>query len=394
MLATSPQIRTGYGFVKPIPWHAWGPMEARMRMPDTISKTVLFLGQLSRGEFVPYGTGFITATFEITTPDEAWQTVVTARHVIERMGDLPHVYARLNGRDGTAQIIQLDRADWFFHPDTRIDAAVCPTRIPKDQFDIIHFPLSKMRHPQAGGELLDFVLGPETIQVHDIGIGDEVYLSGMFVGRIGDTANIPILRMGTIAAMSGEAIRTEYGYHEAFLIEVRSIDGLSGSPVCVHLPPERTVPYGIARIKKAAPNTAYLLMGMVLGYNEVYNPLDALEFVKTDRRKKKVRQMAPPLNTGIAVVLPIWKIIEAIDQPNIQTKREEALKRSNKDHGRGFVATAAAPLGFVEVGQDESNSDHREDFTRLLGAAAKSKQSNGRTSRDGSRGSSGGKKIR
>ena len=66
-----------------------------------------------------------------------------------------------------------------------------------------------------------------------IGIGDETIISGLFTAVPGTTRNIPIVRHGNIAMMPGEQIQTDLGFADVFLVEARSIGGLSGSPVFV-----------------------------------------------------------------------------------------------------------------------------------------------------------------
>jgi hypothetical protein len=47
-----------------------------------------------------------------------------------------------------------------------------------------------------------------------------------------------------------------------------------------------------------------------------------------------------PINTRIAVVLPIWKVLEAMEQPKIQELRKKVLNASNRDKGGGFVPSS------------------------------------------------------
>jgi hypothetical protein len=364
MLNAPRQTHFGYVSFRPIPWFAWGPREADLRVDDRIRKAIVFIGRVVDGSFVPYGTGFVAAT--MFREEEAWQTVVTAKHVIDEI-DSPIVNIRLNSCNGDARVIDTPKERWFHHPDERIDVSVCPTRLFRDQFDIAHLPFSI---PQWGGNC---AITPERIDKHYIGIGDEVYIPGMFIGRIGQKSNLPILRVGTIAAMPEEPIETEYGYHDAFLIEVRSIDGLSGSPVCIDLMhrnlPE-TAPSRPLPLPEERPELFYL-MGIVLGYNEVFNPRDVIEI--KERPAAAVTRAMVPLNTGIAVVLPIWRVIEAMEQPKLKEPREALLRESNRDRGQGFVPTSAAPLAAPASGDPAANPDHREDFTRLVSAASKPK---------------------
>jgi hypothetical protein len=73
----------------------------------------------------------------------------------------------------------------------------------------------------------------ETIAHHDLGVGDEVFITGLFTKVTETTKNIPIVRTGTVAMMPGEEIPFGNNLIEAYLIESRSIGGLSGSPVFV-----------------------------------------------------------------------------------------------------------------------------------------------------------------
>jgi hypothetical protein len=345
-----------------------------MRVDDLITKAVIFIGTKAEGHFIPVGTGFITWT-PVST-DLAWQSIVTCKHVIDKIpGEV--VYARINDKSGEAQLVGHPKKDWFYHPtNPRADVAIYPSHLPKDQFDITHLPINDFlpdaRFLPDAGTVVNVTLNADSIARFNVGIGDEVYLAGLFIGRVGDIANIPILRTGTIAAMSGEKIETQYGRHEAFLVEVRSIDGLSGSPVCVHLPANRLFPPNVPIPASLSSVSSYLLMGMVLGYNEVYNPKDVIE-IKGRTDDETTQRMRVPLNTGIAVVLPIWTIIEAMEQDAIKEKREAVLKRSNREKGRGFVATSAAPISLGKTSPDE-NPQHREDFTALLNAAARKRE--------------------
>lgn len=279
---------------------------------------------------MPYGTGFITIAPADDNSDQGWQTIITARHVLDRI-PTDTVYVRLNTHSGEAQVIELSKKNWLPHPNPRVDLSVCPTYIPKGQFDILHLPLD--RH----------VLMPEVIRAENIGIGDEVHISGMFISRIGEKKNIPIIRIGTIAAMADEPIDTEYGRHDAFLIEVRSIDGLSGSPVCVHVDVSEVMPDD-PEISPVQGGT-YRLMGMVLGYNQINYPLDSISIVEEGNGHSASRSASArkldTLNTGIAVVLPVWKIIEAVNQPALIAKRKKELRPFNRDRGRRFVPTSA-----------------------------------------------------
>ena len=72
--------------------YALESLEDDVRVDDMVRKSVVYVGDANSGSFVPHGTGFITASF---IDDFAYQSVVTARHVLEGIG--PDVHLRLNG---------------------------------------------------------------------------------------------------------------------------------------------------------------------------------------------------------------------------------------------------------------------------------------------------------
>ena len=76
-----------------------------MRVGDWVSKTLVFIGREYGGQFLVEGTAFITAT--LVSAYQGWQTIVTAKHVIEPSLDNDRICARLNGRDGKARLLPL-----------------------------------------------------------------------------------------------------------------------------------------------------------------------------------------------------------------------------------------------------------------------------------------------
>ena len=162
---------------------------------------------------------------------------------------------------------------------------------------------------------LDLLIKQDELKSPKIGIGDEVFITGLFTYAPGRQRNMPILRHGNIAMIPGEQIETDDGYADVYLIEVRSIGGLSGSPVFVRetikLSGERDAGdpgelHGLGR--------TYLL-GLVHGHwdineSEINNPN-----APHDPRRG--------VNLGIAIVVPADKIIEIINRPELKARRAE-----------------------------------------------------------------------
>ncbi len=137
---------------------------------------------------------------------------------------------RLNVGAAPAILFQTRVADWYFHTDPTVDVAVVP------------ISLGDVDRRAYTTELL----ATSTVMERErIGVGDEVFLVGMFIHQMGQKRNIPIVRVGNIAAMPEEPVRTSMGMMETSLLESGSIGGLSGSPVFVHLGQLRNIEVGM-----------------------------------------------------------------------------------------------------------------------------------------------------
>lgn len=322
-----------------------------MRVSDRVRECVLFIGTTAGGQFVPYGTGFVTAS---NTGGRHFQQIITARHVIDQIPGNT-VYIRGNLKAGGTEVFASDKSDWLFHPapgkNRMVDVAVLPSHVPPEIFSLVHIVIDQE------------VATEDVIADQSIGVGDDVFVTGLFTSHIGEVRNIPIVRCGTIAAMPEEPIWTAEGYADAYLIEARSIGGLSGSPVFVHIAPFRTIE---GEVQTARGYTHYLL-GLMQGHFMTQSRQDAVLSEEDDGAMETI-------STGIGVVVPAQKILETINQPALADQREaavESLKRKSgfvKDSARG-----AAPLATAD------NPQHREDFTRLLGAAARKTEPDDRT---------------
>jgi hypothetical protein len=284
-----------------------------MRIDTSVIRTAVFIGSASTGTFIPYGTGFVVTT---RYDHRAFQTLVTAKHVIDDIpGDFVHV--RVNQTQGNASIVAAPKSNWLAHPDTEIDVMVCPAFMPTDKFDLLAVDL-----------IGPMPLSEASRQSEDVGVGDDVAIVGMFVSRLGERRNIPIVRSGTIAAMPLEHIKTQYGFHHAYLIESRSIDGLSGSPVFLQLPRER-VTTGSSIVPSRRP---LYLLGMMLGHHEVINARDSIEIRQQSGTHPPTENAVTArvlLNTGIGIVLPVSDLYVTVDQPLLINQRKTALQGEN-----------------------------------------------------------------
>jgi len=277
-----------------------------MRVPDQIKDCVVFIGRPTKdGKVETAGTAFLLGK-PIGSNLGSYAYLVTAKHVIDgirKRGDY-EVYFRVNFRDGPSHWVSTKLVDWLFHPtDALVDVAIfkVPDLLLLD-FDVALCPA-------------EMALSPEKIINENIGIGDEVFLAGLFIHHFGTERNIPIVRVGNIAAMPEEPVLTNWGVMDAYLIESRSIGGHSGSPVFVHLGPSRIIDGQI----RFAEGHAFHWLGLMHGHWD--RPISATDTVMEDGSNDG------RVNMGIAIVVPAAKIMEVVNQQAMREKERESFEQ-------------------------------------------------------------------
>lgn len=296
--------------------------EESMFIPQEVLECVGFIYCKVNRKPEPAGTVFFVNIRDKDTPTYGWPYAVTARHIlnnIKKVSDDGKVHFRLNTKGGKIKFIETDLKHWKFHPtDPSVDVAVLPWAPPFRDFDVKviqsdTFALGKVSYIKDHG-----VLAPEHRANVEIGVGEDVFITGLFIERLGTNRNIPIVRVGNIAAMAGEPIQTPFGEVVVHLIEARSTGGLSGSPVFVNLGPIRKV--GDHIFYTTSGGDAFYLFGLIHGH--------------WDERKQIIRTIQKEdVNMGIAMVVPMAKILEVLNQPALvelrQREKEEEMAKKN-----------------------------------------------------------------
>ena len=224
-------------------------------VPDEVRKCVAFIGYRPAGGIPRFaGTCFFAGRPVEGVPDRNFFYAITAKHVLDGIRDAGcnEILLRLNQKDGSAVWASSSLSDRFYHPDESevVDVAVAYFNLP-DGIDHLIYPLAS-------------TATEERIDKEGIGVGEEVFFPGLFIHHYGKGRNLPILRAGNIAAMPEEKVDTQLGPIDAYLVEARSIGGLSGSPVFVHL--------GLARFVDGSvkfstiPSGIFYLLGLMQGH--------------------------------------------------------------------------------------------------------------------------------
>lgn len=264
----------------------------RIEIPDDVRKCVGFLVYKNATKFLFGGTCFFVGV-QKTNNNPEHPAIVTAKHVIDEIRKDSvdgMVYFRFNLRDGHARIGKgAPLEHWEVHPtDPSVDVAALQA---SPTADTDHLTFSAEDFATEG-----------LVKKEGIGLGEEVFLVGLFSEHFGSKRNIPIVRIGNIAAMPEEPVSVPgLGSIDAYLIEARSIGGLSGSPVFVNLGKVRVHE---GQLKYLRNGLGFYLLGLMLGHWDRKVPVAAQD-----------EDHFESVNMGIGIVVPAGKILEVIDQP-------------------------------------------------------------------------------
>lgn len=274
--------------------------------------------------------------------------LVTAAHValqLEQLGSYGRPIARVNDLHGEGHVIQLRNPEekelhfpdgevrkfttpaWLYHPtDENADVAVQEVYIMRDfgewgrELPGVAYMTTASFAPHS------MILGHEKLgETQPIGIGDEVFITGLFRFARGSRGNSPIARIGSLAMIpndkiySGatfEGIDKIFGDMDAYLIEARSIGGLSGSPAYIR---------GTVSVPDTdnilATDAEYYLLGIVHGHWQIReNDLNTTD-MQIVRREG--------LNVGIAIVTPAYKVLETLNHEWYKRQRAGFLVMRN-----------------------------------------------------------------
>jgi hypothetical protein len=271
-----------------------------MKIPGELRKTIAFIAYENQqtGTVDPVGTVFFLGYDPPPGTSSASRVfAVTARHVIDGLKGKGccKCVLRLNSvkKEDGIESIEVPLENWIFHPsDKGLDVAVYERGIPSN----------------IDQKVLPISLGAtqERLVSNEVDLGDEVFISGLFTHHYGNERNIPIVRVGNLAALDGERVSTQSGPIEAYLVEARSTGGMSGSPVFVNLGNIRPKKHGL---EVSSGDPKILLLGLIHGHYKV----DAEESPLFDDVKGHKAKIIAEINSGIAIVVPFYRILEVVE---------------------------------------------------------------------------------
>lgn len=276
-----------------------------------IRDSVCFVYANMKGVLKPKGTAFFVA-LPIGETGLDTTIIVTALHVvakIEAQSDDGRAYLRVNAKDGGFLFAEVDPTDWFRpdHSDEVVDVVFCPWTASQADADIKSIPVR-------------YAATADVMAAEDLGVGNEVFIVGLFVNHHGKKRNEPIVRVGNLSAMPSDPVSTRVGDLQAYFIEARSLGGLSGSPVWIDAGVFRVVD-GRRQYRRGGQPLS--LLGIMHGHFQV--PRD--DVPPDDDRDTPQQAQTEYVNMGIAIVTPIDKLLTLIDQSPIPARIAAAAEK-------------------------------------------------------------------
>jgi hypothetical protein len=311
------------------------------------------------------GSGFLFGLPSRANPSRTHLYAVSNDHVIH---SCPVV--RLVKATGEPYVLPGTDADWQSHPAGD---------------DIAIRSLGAVPNSEFGWLWTGLILGHRDIDQEGIGPGDDCMMIGRYVNQEQRQFDRPAVRFGNLAMMPELIHNSDRSFNqESFLVDMRSHSGFSGSPVIVYfeepgwrkLPPlsEGIEDDIVAKAKAMEERTVgrplsgimgkMWLLGIDWGHLPIWDDV-------FDDHKRIIARMR--VNSGIAAVVPAWKLLDLLDEDAVAMARDTAEEEIAKvdegaaiqDMARGTTASpTSGMLGkLLRVPKDETDEVHRDHQT-------------------------------
>jgi hypothetical protein len=281
-------------------------VERTVFVPPEFIKTVVFLGMERESGFHLGGTGFLVSE-ELPGTSAKARYIVTAAHIVDEIKERTtdgSVYVRANSPTGGITLLRTEISHWICHKEPQIDVAGIAMGDSAKKIDQLYVNRQ-------------WFATDEVISQKSIGPGTDLIFPGLFTRHSGTDRNIPIVRIGSLAAIPNEKVKTKRGMMPAYLAEARSIGGFSGSPVFAAVDNFK-VQGGIV----TGLGSTFYFLGMIHGHYGINESNWDYFDPEIDSRDDK------SLNMGIAILVTAKDVSALLDQPEFQAERERARQES------------------------------------------------------------------
>ncbi len=324
-----------------------------MRVPDEVLKCVGFIGEVEHQDDTGvYGehraTGFFMAV-PCESPELKESRIiyfVTAKHVAQGFKDSRISFWVNKKGGGVTTMDDVVGGQWWFHPtDGTADVAVVQVCM-NPRADVVPIAVETIGLPERIREMV-------------VGIGDEVFSPGLFTEVDSTNSMKRIVRHGNIAMMASH-IQTKYGFADVYLVEARSLGGISGSPVFTRGTLIATVKMKDGSIKPSFSNShGETLLGLVHGHWDVNESEINSPKIEQDRKRG--------VNYGIAIVVPAIKIYETLYREELVAMRKQ---QEQEELSKGIPDTDLCPPKRSDGGDGTFT---KEDFESALKKVSRKK---------------------
>ena len=305
-------------------YHSQGTIYYDMpRIPPKATNCVVFFYQTQEDADAglhPVGTGFLIS-MPTAHPARSFIYLVTNRHVAVR--NRSEIFYRLEKRDVGQETRYTESSQW--HHLQKYDIAV------------IGVPGLNTEEHAVGFVPVEGLLTEYQRDREKIGIGDDVFMIGMFSPHQTGGRRPPAARFGHISANPAPIRQGNGVVADSYSVDMNSRPGFSGSPVFVY----RTPGYDLEeQPKPLGPETKILtggvnffgLLGIHWGqFPYLWQVSESGELVREDASADPDSLIAGERFikglSGMTCVLPAWAIIEVLNMDALRVQRERANAR-------------------------------------------------------------------
>jgi hypothetical protein len=261
----------------------------------------------------PLGTAFFVLYPDLRGgPDYGFMYLVTAKHVLKDADGrfLKDIKLRVNLKDGSRAVFitgipvsdSNGKLTWFQDTNDAVDVAAIPLLPDQHKVDFKAIPRAL------------FVDGA-TITSQKVTEGDALYFIGLMTQYYGESKNYPVVRRGTLALMTDEQIETPTGLQKAFIAELASWPGNSGSTVFLSL----------SGLRQG---------GLALGTNLKFLGILSGSFLNKFKGTMLEATVVEgnDLNTGISFIVPAASVEAVLDSAAAQGSRDAQIQAQQAPH--------------------------------------------------------------
>jgi hypothetical protein len=284
------------------------------------SVVFLFRRDWKTGQAIPEGTGMIVGRPWRSIPGRSHYYVVTNWHLL-RIGA---TIIRVNTDNGSSRPIDTEPDKWQFI-NRGDDLAVYD--ITDDLTDAGNDDEEKIVSIDES-----VFVTPDFITSHNIGIGDEVFMVGLFIGHPGKDQNLPLGRFGNLGRLASEQSPIEQPngrLRPSHLVDMRSRGGFSGSPVFIYRTPFTDLSKFAGQMRSMMPNPGNSFL-MFLGVH-CAQFLEEAKATVAESKGDIIREGdILRIPSSMTVVVPAWQVTRVLDLPyfaKIRNAREKISKQ-------------------------------------------------------------------